>query len=52
MLGAIALRPIDDEQGGHYFSAHTMEEILTDCTVIPMKNEVIDQIHRRAVAAE
>jgi len=50
----IALRPMGNEQGGHYFlSLHSGKKINRYAwTELPMPNEVIAQVHRLATAAE
>ncbi len=53
--GAIALRPLGNEQGGYYFYSLSSGRVLTrnHWTVLPMPNEVIDRVHvlaRRSAA--
>jgi len=52
--GAIALRPTGNDQGGRYFlSLHSGKRINRYAwTELPMPNEVIEQVHRLAEAAE
>jgi len=50
----IALTPSENEQGGHYLlSLHTGKRILRNhWTVLPMPNDVVDAVHRLAVASK
>ena len=52
--GDISLRPSGNEQGGHYFlSLHTGKRILRNhWTILPMPNDVVDALHRLAVASK
>ena len=49
-IGAIALRPTGDTQGGYFFFSLTTGRVLNRgrWTSLPMPNEVIDRIHRMA----
>jgi Reverse transcriptase (RNA-dependent DNA polymerase) len=49
-IGAIALRPTGNDQGGHYFYSLSSGKRITRShwTTLPMPNEVIKQVHRWA----
>ena len=49
-IGAIALRPTGNTQGGYFFFSLTTGRILNRgrWTSLPMPNEVIDRVHRMA----
>ena len=49
-IGAIALRPTRNTQGGYFFFSLTTRRVLNRglWTSLPMPNEVIDRIHRMA----
>ena len=52
--GAIFLRLSGNKQGGHYFLIlHTGKMILINhWTVLPMPNDIVDTVHRLAVASK
>ena len=49
-IGAIALRPTSNTQGGYFFFSLTTGRVLNRgrWTSLPMPNEVIDRVHRMA----
>ena len=49
-IGAIALRPTGNSQGGYFFFSLTTGRVLNRgrWTSLPMPNEVIDRVHRMA----
>ena len=49
-IGAIALRPTGNAQGGYFFFSLTTGRVLNRgrWTTLPMPNEVIDRVHRMA----
>ena len=49
-IGAIALRPTGNTQGGYFFFSLTTGRVLNRgwWTILPMPNEVIDWVHRMA----
>ena len=49
-IGAIALRPTGNTQGGYFFFSLTTGRVLNRgrWTSLPMPNEVIDRVHRMA----
>ena len=49
-IGAIALRPTGNTQGGYFFFSLTTRRVLNQgwWTSLPMPNEVIDRVHRMA----
>ena len=49
-IGAIALCPTGNTQGGYFFFSLTTRRVLNQgrWTSLPMPNEVIDRVHRMA----